>query len=142
MNIVCPRCKRIFVPHNRSGGLPGHKVDGSWCMDDPCVKSTSGTDNAGPGAIVPHTHVRIDADVFDGRPYVIAAPSDRVALHTPRVPVRRIWAWHRAGASIETLIKRYPDLGPARILDALAFAYDNQELIDCDIDRERQESIS
>lgn len=54
-----------------------------------------------------------------------------------RVPVRRLWAWHRGGASVETLLKRYPNLGPARILDALSFAYDNQELIQADIDREQ-----
>lgn len=38
---------------------------------------------------------------------------------------------------METLLKRYPNLGPARILDALAFAYDNQELIQADMDREQ-----
>jgi hypothetical protein len=50
-----------------------------------------------------------------------------------RVPVRRLWAWHRGGASIETLFKRYPNLGPARILDALAFAYDNPDVIEADL---------
>lgn len=54
-----------------------------------------------------------------------------------RVPVRRLWAWHRGGASVETLLKRYPNLGAARILDALSFAYDNQELVQADIDREQ-----
>jgi len=53
------------------------------------------------------------------------------------VPVRRLWAWHRGGASVETLLRRYPNLGPARILDALSFAYDNQELVQADIDREQ-----
>lgn len=54
-----------------------------------------------------------------------------------RVPVRRLWAWHRGGASVETLVKRYPNLGPARILDALAFAYDNQDVIEADLAREQ-----
>jgi uncharacterized protein (DUF433 family) len=54
-----------------------------------------------------------------------------------RVPVRRLWAWHRKGTTIETLLKRYPSLGPARVLDALAFAYDNTELIEADLARER-----
>jgi hypothetical protein len=53
------------------------------------------------------------------------------------VPVRRLWAWHRGGASVETLVKRYPNLGPARILDALAFAYDNQDLIEADLEAEQ-----
>jgi hypothetical protein len=51
--------------------------------------------------------------------------------------VRRLWVWHRGGAAVETLLKRYPNLGPARVLDALAFAYDNQELIEADIAREQ-----
>jgi hypothetical protein len=53
------------------------------------------------------------------------------------VPVRRLWVWHRGGTSVETLLRRYPNLGPARILDALAFAYDNQDLIEADIAREQ-----
>jgi len=39
---------------------------------------------------------------------------------------------------VETLVKRYPNLGPARILDALAFAYDNQDIIEADLEREQQ----
>jgi uncharacterized protein (DUF433 family) len=53
-----------------------------------------------------------------------------------RVPVRRLWSWHRRGITVETLLKRYPSLGPARVLDALAFAYDNAELIEADLTRE------
>jgi hypothetical protein len=55
-----------------------------------------------------------------------------------RVPVRRLWSWHRRGTTIETLLKRYPQLGPARVLDALAFAYDNQELVEADLARENE----
>ena len=80
-----------------------------------------------PRARVPHPHVRVDAAVLGGSPHVVDS----------RVPVRRLWAWHRGGASVETLVKRYPTLGPARILDALAFAYDNQELIEADLAREQ-----
>lgn len=79
-----------------------------------------------PRARVLHPHVRIDAAVLAGSPHVADS----------RVPVRRLWAWHRGGASVETLIKRYPNLGPARILDALSFAYDNQDLIEADLARE------
>jgi uncharacterized protein (DUF433 family) len=68
-----------------------------------------------PRIRVPHPHVRCDSDVLAGSPHVAGS----------RVPVRRLWAWHRGGAAVETLVKRYPNLGPARILDALAFAYDN-----------------
>jgi uncharacterized protein (DUF433 family) len=53
-----------------------------------------------------------------------------------RVPVRRLWSWHRRGTTIETLLKRYPQLGPAKVLDALAFAYDNEALVEADLARE------
>src|SRR5262245_8885576 len=80
-----------------------------------------------PRIRVPHPHVRMDDAVLAGSPHVVGS----------RVPVRRLWAWHRGGASVETLVKRYPNLGPARILDALAFAYDNPELIEADLAREQ-----
>jgi hypothetical protein len=49
-----------------------------------------------------------------------------------------LWAWHRKGVNIETLFKRYHQLGPSVILDALSFAYDNLELIAADLDREQR----
>ena len=55
-----------------------------------------------------------------------------------RVPVRRLWSWHRRGTTIETLLKRYPQLAPAKVLDALAFAYDNEELVEADLARENE----
>lgn len=81
-----------------------------------------------PHIRVPHPHVRVDASVLGGSPHVSGS----------RVPVRRLWAWHRGGAAVETLVKRYPNLGPARILDALSFAYDNQDLIEADLAREQE----
>ena len=78
-------------------------------------------------AVLAHPHVRMDRSVLAGSPYVAGT----------RIPVRRLWAWHRGGVSVETLLKRYPQLGPARVLDALAFAYDNRELIEDDLARER-----
>jgi uncharacterized protein (DUF433 family) len=80
-----------------------------------------------PRIRVPHPHVRVDASVLGGSPHVNGS----------RVPVRRLWAWHRGGAAVETLVRRYPNLGPARILDALSFAYDNQDLIEADLEREQ-----
>ncbi|MEO7331552.1 MAG: DUF433 domain-containing protein [Minicystis sp.] len=80
-----------------------------------------------PRIRISHPHVRCDQSVLAGSPHVDGS----------RVPVRRLWAWHRGGASVETLVKRYPNLGAARILDALAFAYDNQDLVEADIAREQ-----
>ena len=78
-----------------------------------------------PAARVHHPHVEIKLD--DGAPFVRGT----------RVAVRRLYAWHKGGASVETLLKRYPALGPARLFDALSFAYDNLELVEADLARER-----
>lgn len=78
--------------------------------------------------LVPHPHVRVDTGVLNGSPYVIGS----------RVPVRRLWQFYRTGTSIERILRRYPQLGPAKVFDAIAFALDNQELIDSDIAREEK----
>lgn len=82
---------------------------------------------ASKSAVISHPHVRIDRSVLGGSPYVAGT----------RIPVRRLWAWHRGGVAVETLLKRYPQLGPARVLDALAFAYDNRDLVEEDLAHER-----
>jgi uncharacterized protein (DUF433 family) len=81
-----------------------------------------------PMILVPHPHVRVDANVLGGSPYVVGS----------RVPVRRLWAFYRKGVTLDTLLRRFPRLGPAKILDALAFAYDNEEVVLADIQREEQ----
>jgi hypothetical protein len=53
------------------------------------------------------------------------------------VPVRRVYAFFRDGVKVEIILKRYPQLGAAKVLDALAFALDNPEVIQADIDQER-----
>lgn len=78
--------------------------------------------------LVPHPHVRADASVLAGSPYVVGS----------RVPVRRLWAFYKKGVSLDTLLRRYPRLGPAKILDALAFAYDNEEVMLADMQRETE----
>ncbi|MBL9028196.1 MAG: DUF433 domain-containing protein [Myxococcales bacterium] len=80
-----------------------------------------------PRVLVPHPHVRVDSQIMSGSPHVVGS----------RVPVRRLWAWHRGGTAIETLFRRYPNLGQAKILDAISFAYDNMELIQADLEREQ-----
>ncbi len=79
-----------------------------------------------PPIRVPHPHVEARDDILAGSPCVRGT----------RVPVRRLWSWHRRGVSVETLLKRYPKLGPARVLDALAFAYDNVDVVEADLSRE------
>ena len=81
-----------------------------------------------PVILVPHPHVRVDPRTLGGSPFVVGS----------RVPVRRLWAFFARGSSVETLLKRYPQLGPAKVFDALAFALDNPEVIEADIARERE----
>jgi uncharacterized protein (DUF433 family) len=81
-----------------------------------------------PMVLVPHPHVRVDASVLGGSPYVVGS----------RVPVRRLWAFYRKGITIDTLLRRFPRLGAGKIFDALAFAYDNEEVMLADIRREEQ----
>lgn len=81
-----------------------------------------------PVILVPHPHVRVDPRMLGGSPYVVGS----------RVPVRRLWAFYARGSSVETLLKRYPQLGPAKVFDALAFALDNPEVIAADVERERE----
>lgn len=68
-----------------------------------------------------HPHV----ELRDGSPMVEGS----------RVPVRRLWHFHKRGVPIATLIARYPALGPARVLSALSFAYDNEALVEWDLGR-------
>lgn len=79
-----------------------------------------------PIVLVPHPHVRVDEQTLGGSPYVVDS----------RVPVRRLWAFYRGGASVERILRRYPQLGAAKVFDALAFALDNPEVIEADIQRE------
>lgn len=81
-----------------------------------------------PRVLVAHPHVRCDAHILSGSPHIIGS----------RVPVRRLWSWHRGGTTVETLFRRYPNLGRNKVLDALAFAYDNPELIQADLEREQR----
>ncbi|HEY3493899.1 MAG TPA: DUF433 domain-containing protein [Polyangiaceae bacterium] len=81
-----------------------------------------------PVVLVPHPHVRVDQNVLGGSPYVAGS----------RVPVRRLYAFFQSGASVERILKRYPQLGPAKVFDALAFALDNPEVIDADAQREQE----
>lgn len=79
-----------------------------------------------PVILTPHPHVRVDKNVLGGSPYVAGS----------RVPVRRLWAFYRGGTSVERILKRYPQLGPAKVFDALAFALDNQEVVEADLAKE------
>lgn len=80
-----------------------------------------------PPVEVHHPNVEVRPDLLSGSPVVRGT----------RLPVRRIWNWHRKGVSVETLVRRYPSIGWRGVLSALAFAYDNEALVEADNDRER-----
>ena len=46
-----------------------------------------------------------------------------------RVPVTNLYTSHMKGATFATLFRVYKDLGPSKILSAVAFCYDNISLI-------------
>lgn len=70
-----------------------------------------------------------EGTVPSGRPHVVLV--DGVPyVEGSRVPVRRLWDFHQRGTPIATLIARYPKLGPAQVLSALSFAYDNRALVE------------
>ena len=91
-----------------------------------CVGFSRGVSDLPPVRVF-YPHVEARPEVLAGSPLVRGT----------KVPVRRLWAWHRKGVSVETLVKRYPTIGPAKVLCALAFAYDNQEVLEADLERER-----
>lgn len=55
-----------------------------------------------------------------------------------RVPVRRLWAFFKNGASVDTLLRRFPQIGVSKVLDALAFALDNPEVMEADLEAEHE----
>jgi len=81
-----------------------------------------------PPVTVHYPHVEVRPDVLAASPFISGT----------RIPVRRLWSWHRSGTTVETLIARYPQLGPAKIMSALAFAYDNAAVVEADLARERK----
>src|SRR6266498_2417028 len=82
-------------------------------------------------------HAGVLPPVRIAHPHVVIDEGGSPVVEGTRVPVRRLFAWHRQGTTVETLLRRYPQLGPARLLDALSFAYDNLDLITQDLERER-----
>lgn len=72
--------------------------------------------------------MRVDKNVLGGSPYIIGS----------RVPVRRVWAFYRNGANVDTILKRFPQLGAGKVFDALAFAFDNVEVMEADLERENR----
>jgi uncharacterized protein (DUF433 family) len=81
-----------------------------------------------PIVLVPHPHVRVDPKVLGGSPHVAGS----------RVPVRRLFAFFQSGATVEQLLRRFPQLAAAKVLDALAFALDNPEVMEVDMQREAE----
>lgn len=65
---------------------------------------------------VPHPHIGFDAA---GRAHILDSS----------VLVNHLWFLLSHGKTVEWIASRYPRLGPGKIMSALAFAYDNPELM-------------
>jgi hypothetical protein len=50
--------------------------------------------------------------------------------------VRRLFTFYRSGATVEKILLRYPQLSVAQVFDSLAFALDNPEVMEADIERD------
>jgi len=73
----------------------------------------------------------IGPEVF-AHPHVVLDGSSPMIEGTA-IPVRRIWRLHQSGCPIATIMARYHRIGPGAILSALAFAYDNKDLVERDL---------
>lgn len=73
----------------------------------------------------PHPHVEYDSVLGY---HVVKGTSFRAA---------RLFAWYKQGTTVETLLRRYPRLGPARIFGTLAWAHDNHDIVTREIITER-----
>jgi uncharacterized protein (DUF433 family) len=79
--------------------------------------------------------VRHPPESDTGYPHV-EVRDGRAAVAGSRVLVSMLWSWHRRGVSVETLVKRHPTLGWAKIMSALAYAHDHEAEIEADLARQ------
>ena len=43
------------------------------------------------------------------------------------VTVHRLWFWHASGVAVAMLVRRYPTLSWAKVLDALSYAHGHKD---------------
>lgn len=119
---ICVVCARVLgdAPDEGQGLWEKMTIDGA-----PARPAATPPVEALPEVLVPHPHVTLNQD---GVPVI----KDTI------IPVHRLWAWHRQGTPTETMLRRYPQLGPARVFDALAFGYDNLPLVTATLLRDQE----
>ena len=78
-----------------------------------------------------HPHVVKSADTLGGEPRVEGT----------RIPVRQIAAMFVAGTTVEELMRSYPPLTPAKIHDAISYAFDHPEEMAYHEERHRLRNI-
>jgi len=57
----------------------------------------------------------------------------RAVVAGTRLRVSLILAWYRDGMTAEQIVEQYPQLRPADVHDALAYAYDHPDEIEADL---------
>lgn len=63
-------------------------------------------------------------------PHVDTRGPEPIVVGTP-ITVAYLWSCHQRGVPIALLVRRFPEAGPAKILDALSFAYDLEAARGC-----------
>ncbi len=80
-----------------------------------------------------------------GYPHIVLHEGEP-AIEGTSITVAHLWSvkcsrmFGRSGASVEKIRAMYPDVPPARILSALAFAFDNQDFFDT-VQRDKHQTV-
>jgi uncharacterized protein (DUF433 family) len=88
---------------------------------------------AQPGPEVPteHPHIVRKPGTCGGSPLIRGT----------RITVRHLAVLHQEGTSVEEMLKNYPHLKPAWVLDALSYYLDHAEEIQREIDADRIDNV-
>ncbi|MBA7681386.1 hypothetical protein ES703_89724 [subsurface metagenome] len=80
---------------------------------------------------VSHPHITMDESICNNSPIIVGT----------RTPVRSIVNYYKDGLSPEEIIVKLSHLKLSEVYDALSFYYDNKELIDSEIEENRNEEM-
>jgi len=79
-----------------------------------------------------HFHIAVNKEICGGSP----------AIKGTRVSVGNIAGYYLMGLTAEEIRRELPHLSLAQIFDALAYYFDHKEVIDRELERDREEAVS
>ena len=79
-----------------------------------------------------HLHIIMKKDICGGAPIIKGT----------RTSVANIAGYYLMGLSPEEIQRELPHLNPAQVYDAIAFYFDHKEMIDQDLEKDREELVS